>query len=331
LPFRSCWKFWESPPQGGFKAAIYRHAERANKQKKGWAKTRRSVFLAAMGMHRWTRRTTERMEEIWNLRLAHVDPQRVMMSTRPGSGAMVVHVFGPNGELEALRKKFGGRVSKLPPEVWAGDPKRPRAPIPIRGKLRIYGDAAAFREESGDGRGILIPAGMAFGTGDHATTATCLRLLCDLAKDLPPGWKALDAGTGTGILAVAAEKLGASQVEAFDFDPVCIRVAKANARANGCRRIRFSVADSRKAGGFGKADVVLANLYSELLVESAPGLAAKLPAGGWLVFSGVLKRQAAGVCAALAKCGFEKPKTVARGKWVAGLARRRAVRPGGGV
>lgn len=273
-------------------------------------------------MHRWTRRTTARMEEIWNLRLVNVDSRRIMMLTRPGSEAMTVHVFGTKGELESLRKKFGGKVAKLSPEVWTGDPQRPRAPISIRGRLRIYEDEAAFRRESGDGRGILIPAGMAFGTGDHATTATCLRLLCDLAEKLPSNWRALDAGTGTGILAIAAEKLGAAQVEAFDFDPVCIRVAKTNAKANGCRRISLSVADSRKIGGFAIADVVLANLYSELLMESAAGLARKLRQGGWLVFSGVLKTQAREVCTALRKCGFEKPKVVPRGKWVAGIARK---------
>jgi ribosomal protein L11 methyltransferase len=261
------------------------------------------------------------MEELWSLRLMDIDPQRIMMLSRPGSESMTVHVFGTQGELELLRKKFGGKVAKLSPEVWTGDPARPRAPISIRGKLRIYEDEAAFREESEDGRGIWIPAGMAFGTGDHATTATCLRLLCDIVGKLPKNWRALDAGTGTGILAIAAEKLGAERVDAFDFDPVCIRVAKDNAKANGCRRISLSVADSRKIGKFGPGHVVLANLYSELLMESAPGLAGKLRAGGWLIFSGVLKKQTKEVCRALQKCGFGKPKIVDRGKWVAGLTR----------
>ena len=273
-------------------------------------------------MHRWTRRTTARHEELWHLRLATIDPGRMMMLCRPESEALTIHVFGAKRELEPLRKRFGGRVAALKPEVWTGDPARPRAPIPIRGKLRIHSDEASFRGDAEQGRSLLIPAGMAFGTGDHATTATCLRLLCDIAGKLPKGWRALDAGTGSGILAIAAEKLGAARVEAFDFDPVCIRVSKGNARANGCRRISFSVADSRRAAKFAKADVVLANLYSELLIDSAPALAGRLHAGGWLIFSGVLKKQSAEVCAALRKCGFAKPTIITRGKWVAGLATR---------
>jgi ribosomal protein L11 methyltransferase len=160
---------------------------------------------------------------------------------------------------------------------------------------------------------------MAFGTGDHATTATCLRLLCDLLPTLPGNWNALDAGTGTGILAIAAEKLGASAVEAFDFDPVCIRVSKENAKTNRCRKVAFSVADSRRVGAFQKADVILANLYSELLIASALGLVKKLKPGGHFIFSGVLVRQAEEVSAALIKCGLSKPRLIKRGKWCAGI------------
>jgi ribosomal protein L11 methyltransferase len=163
---------------------------------------------------------------------------------------------------------------------------------------------------------------MAFGTGDHATTASCLRLLCDIAPNLPSGWTALDAGTGTGILAIAAEKLGAAAVEAFDFDPICIRVSKENVRANRCKKIALSVADAQRTGKFQKADVVLANLYSELLIASAPGLLKKLRPDGWFIFSGVLKTQIAEVCAALQNLGLAKPKVVTRGKWCAGIARK---------
>jgi ribosomal protein L11 methyltransferase len=146
-------------------------------------------------------------------------------------------------------------------------------------------------------------------------------LLCDISPTLPIKWTALDAGTGTGILAIAAEKLGAAAIEAFDFDPVCIRVSKENVHANHCRKITLSVADACRAGKFQKADVVLANLYSELLIASAPGLLKKLLAEGRFIFSGVLKTQIAEVCAALQNLGLAKPKVVTRGKWCAGIAR----------
>jgi len=272
-------------------------------------------------MFRWTRRSTEAMEEIWHLRLATIDPERVVMLTKPGSKGLTIHVFGDKKTTETLKRGFGGKVTRLSKEIWTGDPQQPRAPISIRGRLRIHSDAQSSQNDPEPDRAILLPAGMAFGTGDHATTASCLRLLCDISPTLPTEWTALDAGTGTGVLAIAAEKLGAAGVEAFDFDPVCIRVSKENVHANRCKKIALSVADARRAGKFQKADVVLANLYSELLIASAPGLLKKLRPEGWFIFSGVLKTQIGEVCAALEKLGLAKPKVVTRGKWCAGIAR----------
>jgi ribosomal protein L11 methyltransferase len=275
-----------------------------------------------MIMFRWSRQSTEAMEEIWHLRLATVDPERVVMLTRPGSKGLTIHVFGDQKSSSSLKKDFGGKVTRLSKEILTNHYQKPRTAISIRGRFRIHSDPASFTGDSQPDRAILLPAGMAFGTGDHATTASCLRLLCDIAPNLPSGWTALDAGTGTGILAIAAEKLGAAAVEAFDFDPVCIRVAKENIHANRCKKIDLSVADAQRAGQFQKADVILANLYSELLIASAPGLLKKLRPDGWFIFSGVLKPQLAEVCAALQNLGLAKPKVVTRGKWCAGIARK---------
>lgn len=273
-------------------------------------------------MFRWTRQSTEAMEEVWHLRLAMIDPECVVMLTKPGSKGLTIHVFGDKKSTEALKRDFGGKVAQLSKEIWTGDPQQPRAPISIRGRLRIHSDTQSLQNDPQPERAILLPAGMAFGTGDHATTASCLRLLCDISPTLPVKWTALDAGTGTGVLAIAAEKLGAAAIEAFDFDPVCIRVAKENIQANHCKAIDLSVADALRAGKFQKADVVLANLYSELLIASAPGLLKKLRPDGWFIFSGVLKTQIGEVCAALENLGLAKPKVITRGKWCAGIARR---------
>jgi ribosomal protein L11 methyltransferase len=286
---------------------------------------RHEVRICARGimsvMYRWSRNSTQKHEEEWLLKLAHLDPERVVMLTRPGSKALKVQVFGDRKMVDRLAKAHGGNVTRLTSNIWASDQQRPRAPLSIRGRLKVYSDEAGWRAEPNQKVAILIPAGMAFGTGDHATTATCLRLLCDLLPELPEGWRALDAGTGSGILAIAAERLGAASVQAFDFDPVCIRVARENAAMNGCRAVEIAKADSRKPGAFAKADVVLANLYSELLMESAPALAKRLKPGGWFLFSGVLKTQVDEVCASLEAAGFSKPHVVGRGKWCAGICR----------
>lgn len=276
---------------------------------------------ATHGMYRWSRNSTQKREEEWLLHLAHLDPERVVMLTRPGSEALVIQVFGDRKTVDALAKSYGGKVTRLSASVWTGDPQRPRAPLSIRGRLRIHSDEASWKSDKNPAAAILVPAGMAFGTGDHATTATCLRLLCDLVPELPDGWKALDAGTGSGILAIAAERLGATSVQAFDFDPVCVRVAAENAAKNRCVAVEVRKGDSKKPGAFAMADVVLANLYSELLMESAPALAKRLKAGGWFLFSGVLKTQIDEVCASLEQARFSKPRVVGRGKWCAGICR----------
>lgn len=277
-----------------------------------------------MAMHRWTRLSTRKWEDAWDERLAFLGPGCVAMMTWPDSNALKIHAFGDKTTVETLVKRFGGQATKLATHVWTGDPARQRAPLAIRGKLRIFSDESAWKASARPATDILVPAGMAFGTGEHATTATCLRLLCDLAPALPENWTALDAGTGSGILAIAAEKLGAAGVEAFDFDPACVRIARENARANRCRRIKVTKADARDVRAFAPADVILANLFSELLMASAPGLVRKLRPGGTLIFSGVLRRQADEVAAALAAAGLEDPRIIPRGKWCAGIARRKA-------
>lgn len=295
----------------------------SNKQKNGRIAKRIGCGLdVGMSMFRWTRQSTESQEELWHLRLADIDPERVVMLTRPGSSSLTIHVFGDEKTAARLKKNFEGKITRLSKEIWTGDPQQPRAPISIRGLLRIHADADSFSKDPFPARAILIPPGMAFGTGDHATTASCLRFLCDILPALPIGWRALDAGTGSGLLAIAAKKLGAAEVDAFDFDPVCIRVAKQNARANKCRGISLSVADALDVENFAAADVVLANLYSELLIAAAPGLIEKLKPGGRLIFSGVLKTQIDEVRAVLRKLGLKNQQIVTRGKWCAGLASR---------
>ena len=128
---------------------------------------------------------------------------------------------------------------------------------------------------------------------------------------------------------MAAEKLGAAHVEAFDFDPACVRIAKENAKNNGCRRIKVTKADARRIRGFACAEVIVANLFSELLLASAGGFARKLPPGGHLIFSGVLRKQSREVADGLVCAGFAEPRIIDRGKWCAGLTVKIGARPRG--
>ena len=164
----------------------------------------------------------------------------------------------------------------------------------------------------------FIPAGMAFGTGEHTTTATCLRLLADVVGTLPANFAALDLGTGAGILAIAAKALGAGRVAAVDFDRVAVRIARQNAFTNGFSIIKISHADVLELGVRKAFDVVLANLFSDVLIQAASRIARVTRPGGWLVFSGVLRNQVRPVAEAFVGRGLQTlrhypPRKMVRG------------------
>lgn len=276
-------------------------------------------------LHRWTRLSSGKWEDAWVERLRFLNPDQIAFITWPDSRALKIEVYCDEKTGRKLVKSFGGRVTKIAAHIWTGDPERPRAPLSIRGKLKIYSDEASFKEWKKSGKkpmGLFIPAGMAFGTGEHATTATCLRLLSDLVPKLPEGFRALDLGTGSGILAVAAEALGASAVEAIDYDEACVRITKQNAKANGCRRITVAQGDALKFSSKAVNDLVLANLFSEVLIQCAPRIHRSLKPGAWFIFSGVLRRQSGEVSKALKATGFTTPAITARGKWCAGICKK---------
>jgi len=132
---------------------------------------------------------------------------------------------------------------------------------------------------------IVIDPGMAFGTGQHATTRSCL-LLLERAMDDRGVTRALDVGTGSGVLAIALVKLGVLEVWAIDTDPMACTIAAANAVCNGvetCVHIRSSL--DEVSGAF---DLVTANLFANLLEEMAVRLVGLLRPGGVLICSGFL-------------------------------------------
>ena len=199
--------------------------------------------------------------------------------------------------------------------------------------MEAYGAGAARPRGSSNGGGppplrrvpaLLIPAGMAFGTGEHATTATCLRLLVDVSRAQSEGWEMLDLGTGSGILAIAGRMLGAKRVEAGDFDPHAVRTAKENVKVNGVDRVVVRKMDVRAWQPERTWEVVAANLFSGLHLEVAPKFAQAVAPGGKLIFSGILRGQETEVTGAIQKAGFAIEKLVRKGKWVSGLATRRA-------
>ena len=159
-------------------------------------------------------------------------------------------------------------------------------------------ERATFRLPAGDAVLWLDP-GVAFGTGNHETTRLCCeRLVARVAAGGPPS-RVVDAGCGSGILALSAALLGCREVVAFDNDPEAVRVSRENAALNGLvGRVQFSVGDL--AGGLGdrSADLVLANIQADVLVGHARELIAAVAPGGELILSGILAAEGSAVRAA---------------------------------
>jgi len=248
---------------------------------------------------------------------------------RPGRKRLMLEIScRTRSGANSLRRRFGGSVTKLPAD-WLKRFARAQETGPLNiGKRLVVSNAdgslASRRPPSsgfgvaGQGRShIIIPAGAAFGTGQHATTAMSLRMLEELTREWSSGWSMADLGTGSGILAVSAKRLGARRVIAIDVDPVAISTAKGNARLNRTEGIRYQVSDVRKRRLPAGVSVVTANLFSDLLIEVMPKLR-RIP---WLILSGVMRDQEREVKVALKRNKIHVVKTRRRGKWIAVLGK----------
>lgn len=168
---------------------------------------------------------------------------------------------------------------------------------------------------------IDLDPGMAFGTGLHPTTRLCLVTLEAVAERRPLG-RALDVGCGSGILSIAAVKLGATRALGVDIDPIAIEATLANARHNRVRS-RVRAREGSLPSGDGPFDLVLANLIAGVIVEHATNLAAELDAGGVLIASGIFIDRESEVRQAIEGAGLEITGRRHETDWVALEAVRR--------
>jgi ribosomal protein L11 methyltransferase len=219
-----------------------------------------------------------------------------------------------------LVREFGGGIEQLRRNWLQNFVRRTRAkPLRIGSRLVIL--RAPKKKTAKAARTMVIPAEAAFGTGEHATTALCLRLLERITRRFPPGWIMIDAGTGSGILAIAGRYFGASRVLAIDNDPVACTTAQRNARANGVRNIAFSTGDILKQKLTEKFGILTANLFSEILIEALPIWSRHLTPDAHLILSGILRSQESAVVRALRRHSYVPSEIRRRGKWIAVVAR----------
>ena len=226
-----------------------------------------------------------------------------------------------------MKEHFGGSVREVKTQDWvAAQNREPRPPLKIRDSLLIteQTDAEklkALQQQFPKRRILSVPAEMAFGTGDHATTSACLRFICDFAKSRKgTDWSMTDIGCGTAVLAMAALELGAARAAAFDFDPMAIEVARHNMERNGITdtRLDLFVGDvfewTPTAGQ--KGDLVVANLFSTILQKAFPRIITAMKQNAVLVISGILASQWEETKASAERRGLTFDKVIKRGKWV---------------
>jgi ribosomal protein L11 methyltransferase len=168
-------------------------------------------------------------------------------------------------------------------------------------------------EERRQGRiNLVIDPGMAFGTGHHETTRSCLVLMEKYAPRIKKD-RFLDVGTGTGLLAIAAAKLGFKKVLGVDTDPLAIEAAKMNCELNDAGAMVVREGDISVAKG--THDVIAANLFSGLLIKLTPEIARHLEPGGIAVLAGMLRGQEDEVITAMSKAGLRLLQKLDDGKW----------------
>ncbi|MEW6719713.1 MAG: 50S ribosomal protein L11 methyltransferase [Thermodesulfobacteriota bacterium] len=168
---------------------------------------------------------------------------------------------------------------------------------------------------------LTVDPGQAFGTGTHETTRMCLRFVEEVFERAPYPRRVLDIGTGTGILGIAAARLGAERVLGIDTDPVAVDVARMNSGLNGVGAAFRAEGTVLSAIGE-EFDLVLANLIAEILIDLSNEIVARCVPDGWIVLSGILKEKSGWVAEEYRAHGASLVEEATDGQWSALLLRK---------
>jgi ribosomal protein L11 methyltransferase len=219
------------------------------------------------------------------------------------------------------------KIAKVRREDWAESWKRHFKPLEIGDALLIKPSWSKKRPQNNQAVVVLDP-GLSFGTGQHPTTEFCLHQICSVgavhqqsSRRLDATKSFLDIGTGSGILAIAAAKLGYKPVHAIDFDPEAVRIARANARVNDVHkkmRIEHDNVTKLSTKLTGQFDLVCANLMSNLLIAERKTIAARLKPGGILVLAGILNSEFSEVQNEFESLGLKLISSGSRKEWRSG-------------
>ncbi|WP_339166606.1 50S ribosomal protein L11 methyltransferase [Paenibacillus sp. FSL R5-0341] len=269
----------------------------------------------------------------------------VPLNDIPEGFAVIKGYFSEGTDMVALQSEVHPRIEELSEfgidtgEVryetrtvdendWATAWKQYFKPVRVSERLTIKPTWEEYTPESPDEKIIELDPGMAFGTGTHPTTSLCLRTLETVIKG---GEEVIDVGTGSGILAIGAIKLGAKHVLALDLDPVAVISARENVELNGLEQ-QITVKESDLLSVLGSQDpalgvqlpvkVVVANILAEIILLFVDDVYNALESGGTYIVSGIWKNKEQVVHDALVASGFEVSAIHRDEDWLAFVARK---------
>ena len=189
----------------------------------------------------------------------------------------------------------------------------------ISERLAITPPWVDFPAKSGQ-QVIILNPGLSFGTGQHATTKFCLTKLDEIAQSLPENSSMLDAGCGSGILAIAAVKLGWKDVYAVDIDPDAVRISQENSAENAIDSIRYETAPLLEYSCGNKMfDCIAANILSSALLAGKNKLLSMLKPGGTLILAGIQDAEFEIVQKSFCASGCELLSTAEENGWRGGM------------
>lgn len=201
-------------------------------------------------------------------------------------------------------------VGEVDDEDWVSVWKKHYRPIPC-GRIVVVPNWLAYQAKEGE-QIVKMDPGMAFGTGEHETTRICLNLL---QKDSLENKRVADIGTGSGILAIAAAKLGAESVDAFDIDDIAVKAARNNCQFNGVSNLVNVDNADLLAKCNGVYDVVLANITADILIALCNDLSRYVKKGGTVIISGIIHKRDNDVRIAFENHGLVVKEKITDGEW----------------
>ena len=224
------------------------------------------------------------------------------------------HVSFIKERLDSLKIEVTLTADGMNEDEWSESWKKYYKPIPL-GKVTIV---PAWEEYTPKENEVVIKMdpGMAFGTGTHETTRLVMKIMQDEIKG---GERVLDVGTGSGILSICASKLGAKSCNAYDIDPVAVKVARENAIADGCDNITVEVSDLLHGVDLsgGKYDFCVANIVADIIIRMMPDIHKFLNPKAPLILSGIIAMRADEVRESIRRNGFAVIREEQENDWLA--------------